>query len=192
MPDDWWTLILVPMPDDSLFRAVFDISEEDVATLRAGTLPPAQAQRVKAATRKDAVSMTVIAGLLTVVLVPILVLLVHDGRVFRDVEGSSDKVAVGVIVLLTAGLPVSSIAWSVRTWIAHARTVLRTESVEGLTRLIEHRHRGLVVLRELETGGKRLGISDRVHSALRDGEGYRVFYVPGSDVVVWIEPLPGG
>ncbi len=135
--------------------------------------------------------MTGIAFVLAVVMWTILGYLIHDGRLFREADGATDVFALVAIVLVAGVLPASGVVWAVWTWVVHARTAARTARVEGVVTLAEHRHRGMVVLREMRIGGRSFAVNARAFGLLREGARYRAFYVPVGDVVVGIEPIEG-
>lgn len=169
----------------------FENEEADLAAFTRGELPTRHAARVRSATRSDAAFMTGLAVVLAGVLWSLLGYLVFvDGRLFAHAgDGSADVVGLVALVLVTGVLPAAGVAWAIWTWVVHARTPARADVVEGAVTLVEHRQRGMVVLRELRVAGRSFAVNELAFRLLREGDRYRVFYVPVGDVVVGIAPL---
>lgn len=160
-------------------------SEDDLGRNRAGSLSERQAIAVRRATASDAGSMTGTAILLAGVMYAILGYLVYDGRLFA---GEGEWLAKGAIVLVAGVLPTVGIGWAVWTWIVHARTTPRVETIAGRVEKRMQSHRGLTLFSNT-ISGRTFFVSERVHALVANDGRYRVCFVPIAEVVVAIEPV---
>jgi hypothetical protein len=168
--------------------ALFGQTERDLEENRRGRLSPRQRHLASSATRDDAIFMVGLAVVLSAVMIGVLWMLVSNGRVLVWDDGVS--FAEIVIVAFTVGLPLVSLGWA--GWTVHihlaSRGEARVEVREGALdkRVLRH---GRAEVCSITIAGESLDVAPLVFDRLMAGARYRVFFVPGSRVVVMVEPL---
>jgi hypothetical protein len=156
----------------------FQASLSDLDANRAGTLSPLQVQRVRDATRTDAVFMSGFALVASAVMLFVLWLV-----------WSSGKPVPWALYALILALPVSASLWAARTIYIHRRygDVTRVRVLEGITTRHVLSYKGTSIY-SLTVDGHKLDITEAIYAHIVDGAAHRIYYVPGSRIVVMIEP----
>lgn len=167
--------------------AFYSATAADLAENRAGRLTAQQRALAAGATKSDAVEMVGLALVLTAVMGGVF-WMYATSRHF-DASDGLDGTELGLSALMLA-LPAAALAWAAYTVWIHLRHAgaARVERVAGPVIKQTQRHRQLV-LHTLVVGEVSLDVAPRVFDRVKHGASYAIYFVPGSRVVVMLEPL---